>query len=60
MENKIKIAEKRYCEMENRKAEFMEKYKETGDLLNLELANVELENMNRIALAIMKAKKDLN
>ena len=60
MKNKIEIAEKRYSEMEKRKSEFMEKYKKTGNLLNLELANIELENMNKLALAIMKYKKEIN
>lgn len=57
MKNKIEIAEKRYSEMEARKTEFMKQYAETGITLNLELANVETENMNKLALAIMKAKK---
>lgn len=57
MENKIEIAEKRYSEMEARKAEFMKQYAETGSSLSLELANIETENMNKLALAIMKAKK---
>lgn len=54
--NKIEIAEKRYEEMENRKAEFMKQYEESGSALSLELANNETENMNKLALAIMKAK----
>ena len=57
MKNKIEIAEKRYAEMETRRAEFMKNYAETGSSLSLELANVETENMNKLALAIMKAKK---
>ena len=57
MKNKIEIAEKRYTEMETRKAEFMKNYAETGSALSLELANVETENMNKLALSIMKAKK---
>lgn len=57
MRNKIEIAEKRYAEMETRKSEFMKQYAETGNTLNLELANVEQENMNKLALAIMRAKK---
>ena len=57
MKNKIKIAEKRYEEMKKRKSEFMKKYAETGSTLNLELANIETENMNKLALSIMKAKK---
>lgn len=57
MKSKIKIAEKRYEEMEARKSEFMKKYAETGSTLSLELANVETENMNKLALSIMKAKK---
>jgi len=56
MTNKIEIAEKRYSEMEARKAEFLKQYKETGSKLSLELANVETENMDRLALSIMKAK----
>ena len=57
MTNKIEIAEKRYSEMENRKSEFMRQYAETGSTLSLELANIETENMNKLALSIMKAKK---
>lgn len=60
MKNKVEIAEKRYAEMEVRKSEFMKQYAETGSLLNLELANNETENMNKLALAIMKAKKGEN
>ena len=54
--DKIEIAEKRYSEMEARKAEFLKQYAETGSKLSLELANVETENMDKLALAIMKAK----
>lgn len=54
---KIEIAEKRFEEMEARKAEFMKQYAESGSLLNLELANIEQENMDKLALAIMVAKK---
>ena len=55
--NKIEIAEKRFEEMEVRKAEFMKQYAETGSSLSLELANNEQDNMNKLALAIMEAKK---
>ena len=58
MTNKIEIAEKRYAEMESRKAMFMKQYEESGSALSLDLANVETENMNKLALAIMKAKKE--
>lgn len=58
MENKIEIAEKRYLEMEARKEKFIKQYAENGDSLNLELAKIENENMNKLALAIMKAKKE--
>ena len=57
MKNKIEIAEKRYEEMEARKSEFMKQYAESGSTLSLELANIETENMNKLALSIMKAKK---
>ena len=57
MASKIEIAEKRYSEMEARKAMFMKQYEESGSTLSLDLANVETENMNKLALAIMKAKK---
>ena len=57
MKNKIEIAEKRYAEMESRKSEFLKNYAETGSALSLELANVETENMDKLALSIMKAKK---
>ena len=58
MNDKIKIAEKRYEEMENRRAEFMKQYAESGSTLSLDLANNETENMNKLTLAIMKAKKE--
>ena len=57
MKNKIEIAKKRFEEMEVRKSEFMKQYEESGSLLSLELANIEQENMNNLALAIMKAKR---
>ncbi len=57
MKNKFEIAEKRFEEMEVRKAEFLKQYAETGCTLSLELANIEQENMDRLALAIMKAWK---
>lgn len=57
MKNKIEIAEKRYVEMEARRSRFMKRYATTGDVLDLELATVETENMNKLALAIMEAKK---
>lgn len=57
MKNKIEIAEVRFKEMEVRKEEFMKQYKENGSLLSLELADIEQENMNKLTLAIMKAKK---
>lgn len=60
MASKIEIAEKRYEEMETRKAEFMKQYEESGNFLNLYLANIEAENMDKLALAIMKAKKEEN
>ena len=58
MKNKLEIAEKRFEEMEIRKAEFMKQYAESGSSLSLELANIETENMNKLALAIMEAKKN--
>ena len=57
MKNKIEIAEKRYEEMEARKSEFMKQYAESGSSLSLELANIEQENMDKLTIAIMKAKK---
>ena len=57
MKNKIEVAEKRFEEMEVRKSEFMKQYAESGSSLSLELANIEQENMNELALAIMKAKR---
>ena len=57
LQNKIEIAEKRYAEMEVRKEEFLKQYAETDSALSLELANIETENMNELALSIMKAKK---
>ena len=44
--------------MESRKAMFMKQYEESGSALSLDLANAETENMNKLALAIMKAKKE--
>lgn len=58
MKNKIEIAEKRYEEMEARKSRFMKQYAETGSELSLELAYNEQENMNKLTLAIMEAKKE--
>ena len=58
MKNKIEIAEVRFKEMEVRKEEFMKQYKENGSLLSLELANIEQENMNKLTLAIIKAKRE--
>ena len=58
MDDKVEIGEKRYFEMEARKLEFMKKYEESGNSLYLELAQIENENMNKLALAIMKAKKE--
>lgn len=57
MKNKIEIAEKRYLEMEARRSRFMKRYAETGNTLDLELAEIETENMNNLTLAIMKAKR---
>lgn len=57
MKNKIEIAEKRYAEMEARRSRFMKRYAATGDVLDLELATIETENMNKLALAIMEAKR---
>ena len=57
MKNKIRIAEQRYSEMENRKSAFMEKYAKTGDTLYRDLADNETENMNELIVAIMKAKR---
>ena len=57
LQNKLEIAEKRYAEMETRKNEFLKQYAETGSVLSLELANIETENMNKLALSIMKAKE---
>ena len=59
MENKIKIGERRYKEMEDRKLEFMKKYAKSCNSLYLELAQIENENMNKLAFAIMKAKKEI-
>ena len=57
LQNKLEIAEKRYAEMEARKQDFLKQYTETGSALSLELANIETENMNKLALSIMEAKK---
>ena len=58
MKNKIEIAEKRFNEMENRKSEFMKPYRESGSERSLESASNEQENMDKLALAIMEAKKE--
>lgn len=57
MEKKIEIAERRFEEMGSRKSEFLKRYAETNDPLQLELANVEAESMEKLALAIMKVKR---
>ena len=57
MKDKIEIAEKRYKEMETRRSVFMEKYAETGDTLYKDLANVETEDMNKLIVAIIEAKR---
>ena len=57
MKNKIEIAEARFNEMEIRKEQFLKQYSESGSSLSLELAEIEQENMNKLALAIMKAKR---
>ena len=57
MKNKIEIAEARFNEMEIRKEEFLNQYLESGSSLSLELAEIEQENMDKLTLAIMKAKR---
>ena len=57
MKNKIEIAEKRYKEMEARRARFTKKYAETGDTLYKDLANDETESMNKLIVAIIEAKR---
>ena len=57
MKNKIEIAEKRYAEMEARRASFTKKYAETGDTLYRDMANFETEDMNKLIVAIIEAKR---
>ena len=57
MKNKIEIAEKRYSEMEARRSRFMKRYAETGDTLYKDLVSVETENMNKLIVSIMEAKR---
>ena len=54
---KLEIANKRFKEMEGRKECFLEKYRNTGDRLFLELANDEQRQMDELMEAILKAKK---
>ena len=58
MKKRLEIASKRFKEMESRKERFLENYRNTGDRLYLELANVETENMNKLIVAIMEAKRE--
>lgn len=57
MNEKIKIAEQRIAEAEERAKYFAEMYKQTGKIMYAEMRNEELETMNKIVEAIMKAKK---
>ena len=56
---KLEIASKRFEEMEGRKEHFLEKYRNTGDRLFLELANDEQRQMDELMEAILKAKTNL-
>jgi len=59
MKKRLEIASKRFKEMENRRERFLEKYRNTGNKLSLELANDEQRQMNELMEAILKAKADL-
>lgn len=57
MENKIKIAEKRIEEAQDRAKYFQEMYAMTGDKMYKEMCEDEIERVAKIVEAIMKAKK---
>lgn len=57
MENKIKIAEKRIEEAQDRAKYFQEMYAMTGDKMYKEMCEDEIERVAKIIEAIMKAKK---
>ena len=56
MENKIKIAEKRIEEAQERAKYFQEKYAMTGDKLYKEMCEDEIERVTMLVEAIVKAK----
>ena len=57
MADKIKIAEQRIEEAEANAKYFAKMFAKTGDEMYKEMREVEIEKMNKIAEAIMKAKK---
>ena len=59
MKKRLEIASKRFKEMENRKERFLEKYRNTGDRLFLELADDEQRQMNELMEAILEAKQEV-
>ena len=59
MKKRLEIASKRFKEMEGRRERFLEKYRNTGDKLFLELANDEQRQMNELMEAVLKAKQEL-
>ena len=57
MADKIKIAEQRIEEAEANAKHFAKMFAKTGDVMYQEMREFEIEKMNKIVEAIMKAKK---
>lgn len=58
MNEKIKIAEKRVEEAQERADYFKEMYKQTGKIMYAEMREEELKIIDKIVQAIMKIKKE--
>lgn len=56
MNEKIKIAERRIEEAQDRAKYFAEMYKQTGKILYAEMRDEEIETVNKIVEAIVKIK----
>ena len=59
LKKRLEIASKRFKEMEGRRERFLEKYRNTGDKLFLELADDEQRQMDELMDAILKAKQEV-
>lgn len=57
MQNKIEIAQQRIKEAEESAKYFADMYSKTHDVMYKEMREEELERINKIVEAIMKAKK---